>query len=178
MEKIKFILLVLLTAATLVIVSSCSKDSSGNPLEPEGNNGKGNNSGSQASVTLNGDGFNNEKITAFDGAVYYDRENDATYLSITAKAGSDTAIVLLAFASDKTGTFLWDNEEGVAYLILASQSKVIGYVSSNSGSVTITEYGAVNQYVKGRFEGVVYQDNTNIELTLSGTFSVKRISDQ
>jgi len=77
MERVKFFLLVLLTAATLVIVSGCSKDSkNSNPLVPGNgnNNGDPGSSGNQASVFVNGEGFDLLQLTSKEGAAYYSPE--------------------------------------------------------------------------------------------------------
>lgn len=181
MEKFNFFFLVLLTAASIVIVSGCSKDSkSSNPLIPgnggnNGNNGNGN--GSQASVFINGDGFDLLQLTANDGASYYSTEENSTYTSIVVKAGADTVLILLATSGRQTGTFSWNESEAISYLIVTGD-EYIPYVSANSGKTTISEYGNVNGYIKGTFSGSVYKSETNDPVDIDGSFSIKIIADQ
>lgn len=178
MEKFKFILLVLLTAVTLLIVSGCSKDSKdSNPIVPDINNGTNNNTGNQATIKINGDVFQNVQLKANDGASYYSPEENSTFTSIVAKAGTDTLLVLLGTAGKSTGTFNWNDTEAIAYLIIPG-NEYATYVSVNSGSTTITEFGNVNSYVKGTFAGSLYKAETNEPVDIEGTFSIKRIEDQ
>lgn len=178
MEKIKFLLIVLLTAATIVIVSGCSKDSkSSNPLNP-GNGNLGNNNGNQVSVKINGDGFDNISLNVNEGAAYYSTDENATYTSIVIKTNSDTLMILLAASGKQTGEYEWNDIDGAAFLINARSDGYIAYSSSNSGSTNITEYGEVNGFVKGNFAGSVYESIGGESVDIEGTFSIKRIADQ
>ena len=48
---------------------------------------------------------------------------------------------------------------------------------SSTFTIVITEYGNVNEYVKGRFSGNVYQNgNSSRPIPVQGTFRVKRYS--
>ena len=180
MEKLKLVFLVLLTAATLVIVSGCSKNSKGsNPFDPvDGGNNEGGNTGSQASVTINGEQFDNIHLNVSGGASYYLSDENSTYTSIVGRTGSDSLLILLAFTGKGTGTFEWNDSDAISYLIIPQSDKYITYVSINSGSTTITEYGKVNEYVKGNFSGSVYDSETNEPVDITGTFSIKRIEDR
>jgi hypothetical protein len=173
MDKIKFVLLFLLTAAALLIVTGSSKDTSGYSL-PSGEDNMVN----RASVILNGSSFNNIHFNTTDVKAYYAAVSNITNFSITAKSGSDSIVIFIAFYGNQTGSFQWDNETGVVYLITGGSSGTAGYMSDNSGTVTIEEYGIAGNVIKGSFSGKVYEGNTNDEVTLSGSFSVKRESEQ
>jgi len=175
MEKFKFVLLVLLTAATLLIVTGFSNSS--NPLN-SGNAGNDTaNTGNQVNVTVNGDGFNHIQLNAADGAAYYSSYENLTYTSIVAKAGTDTLLILLSIAGKETGTFEWNDSEATSYLVIPNDGYT-SYTSVNSGSTTITEFGGINGFVKGSFSGSVYKSETNEPVDIEGTFSIKRIEDK
>jgi hypothetical protein len=143
--------LILLTAASIIIVIGCSKDSkNNNPLNPgSGDDNENENSGNQASVFINGDGFDLLQLYPTEGAAYYSPEENSTYSSIIAKTGTDTLLTLLATTDKEKGIFNWDNSEAISYLIVTRSDGYISYVSVNSGKTTITEYGDVNGYIKG-----------------------------
>jgi|GEM_PF-5507946 len=180
MEKIKFILLILLTSASIVIVSGCSKDSkNSNPVTPGNSGGNGNpgNVESQASVFVNGEGFDLLQLNTKEGAAYYSPVNNSTYTSIVVRTGSDTLMILLATRGKETGTFKWNDSDAISYLIVASENGYKSYVSVNSGETKITEYGSVNGLIKGTFSGSVFNDNNN-PVDIDGSFAIKRIKDQ
>lgn len=179
MNKVRFLIMILLTAASIVIVAGCSKDKNdNNPITPGGGNTGNGSNGSQASVFINGEGFNLLQLIAKDGAAYYSADDNATYTSIVTKSGSDTLMVLLATKGKAKGEYNWNDSEGISYLIIANDDEYISYVSINSGITTITEYGEVNGYVKGTFSGSVYKDANGDPVDIDGSFSIKRIADQ
>ena len=54
--------------------------------------------------------------------------------------------------------------------------KDIAYYSSstNPATVTVTSYGAIGEYIEGRFSGMFYPNNGAATVPVSGTFRVKR----
>jgi hypothetical protein len=69
----------------------------------------------------------------------------------------------------------WTDTEAISYLIVGGDDGYIPYVSVNSGSTIITEYGNIDDYVKGSFSGSVYESETNDPVDIDGTFLIKEL---
>ena len=185
MKKVNILLAVILASA--FTMASCGTENGDGPIisfTPE-------------SVTMSLDGTstldesNNLMISGTykstpvaDGALHIARTDTTT---ITAMKGS--AGVFIIFKGKTTGTFtvtaqeasaLYSTEVGPStgaptYIADAGD---VGGSSTGTGTVTVTEYGAVGGQIKGTytFSTVLMSDPTSTH-TIAGTFDVTRESD-
>ncbi len=162
-----------------ILFASCKKDDS-NPA------GTGDNGGNSTyTITLNGDGFSNKQVTPGTTAT----TAYAMYSPTEQKTGgylacSDNINVSFFTQGQQTGTFNFavgtdgsDPENGLVVTSGTGTGMKIYYAKTGSGSITITSYGSVGGQIKGTFTGKIYNATTDVEVTISGSFSATRIPD-
>jgi hypothetical protein len=170
---------------SMLLINGCSKkdDNPVNPVNPDNNT----NNSSSNSVTVNGDGYNNqtfEGVSIASTATYIPNDN-VTGCQFVVNAIDGTQIIFY-FKGKTTGTYQWDlgsiestSKSGFVFRTGTSATNMKFYFSkANSGSVKITSYGNIGQTVSGTFSGTLYNmaDDTKT-ITVSGKFSSTRTID-
>lgn len=170
--QLKWRALALAAFVLIFAFSGCKKDDD-DPVAPGGNNN--NTGGMSASVTLNGDGFNNKSLNFNAASAGYSNSEALTGVVFS---GADSITVSLVFAGKTTGTYTVsvgsDNELENGFVIIKGSSK---YYISKGGSIKVTEYGNVGGYIKGTFNGTAEDEYTNTTVSVSGSFSALRQPD-
>jgi hypothetical protein len=170
----KIVSVIIISLFLTTLFSSCKKDSS-NPAD--GGNGGG---GGNYTVTLNGDGWTNKSVTTSVSTSTYSISGQFTAINIIC---SDDIKLLCYTPGNQTGTFNFENGQGSAQDIGITLSSGTGqnvkwyFGGDNSGTVTISSYGAVGAKVSGSFTGTLTNPLTQAEITVSGTFSATRTVD-
>ena len=157
---------VCLAAISIMLLGSCSSDSSTNP--PANTTDYG------FTCTLNGGGYTNQaiKITPGSGSVY-SVADDQTAVTCTNAA---TEVGVVSFKGNKTGTYkieAGDDKNLVMMTIGAVGTGV--YIEIISGTINVTSYGAVGGDVIGTFsgQGEIASNGNAVQIT-NGTFKAKR----
>jgi hypothetical protein len=148
----------------------------------------GNNVPTDNSFVLNGDGYNNDLIginSLMLSEATYHTSSQNTSCNNTGTGPSGAVYLDLYFPGNATGTFTLHGTPGYVdgYINIISQNKQ--YQGSNSGnnnqlSITVTEYGAVGEKIKGTFSGSLsrWDGNNWVYVTISnGKFSYTRVQD-
>jgi len=161
MKKTTLALMITLFFSATVMFS-CSKDSSDSPAT----------AANEVSFVVNGGGYSNQTIKLnANGSAVYDDVLDATGCSF-ADAASNSAMV--AFNGHATGTFAVNDDNGLV-VNMDNNTTLIGLTS---GTITVTQYGAVGSDIKGTFSGtgIVIKnlsDPDTIQIT-NGNFKARR----
>lgn len=152
---------VFLAAISIMLISSCSSDSSTNPLVNSTDYG--------FTCTLNGGGYTNQavKITTGTGSIYSSDDNQ-TAVTCT---NVNTDVGIVSFEGNKTGTFQITNGEVNLVMITLAQST---YIAMTSGTINVTSYGNVGGDVVGTFSGQAAVVGGQIIQVTNGTFKAKR----
>ncbi|HZW40495.1 MAG: hypothetical protein ACM3O3_04575 [Syntrophothermus sp.] len=154
---------------SITMITGCKKDDN-NPTGPGGGGGGGNNA-----ITINGAGFSNAGMTVVASYSAFVTTENLTYVNLMGSFTSDTAFVVVAFPG-QNGTSTWDGLSTGAYLVLYGTSRFFTAMP-NSGTTTVTSYGAVGTAIGGSINGTLY-DTQGDSLKISGNFSATRLPDQ
>jgi hypothetical protein len=154
-------LLVLLFVTIVAILSSCGDDSTSPTPEAVTYEFK---------CTLNGGGYNNLAINYNSGAgSVYSPTEDETGISF----GGVNDMGVIAFKGKSTGTFSI-SETNQLYITVGG---VANTISMETGTITVSSYGAVNSSVKGTFSGTGIKASTGQTVTISnGSFTARRVN--
>jgi hypothetical protein len=165
MKKIKFYLLTLVIGSALII-GGCGDDD--NPVDP----GPGGTTAS-GNFTLNGGGYDNRTVNIVGGGAEYDPEDNTTGVVLYGVASGDTTTVIVVFPGNQTGSFPWDDELSAVYFY----SNINNFYGPVEGSTSITAFGSVGNNISGTFSGTLSNTTLTDNITISGTFSARRIPD-
>lgn len=170
---------IIIAAVALIACGESSSDDSG------GTNTGGTSTPSYSvSVTTGG-----QTATYTDAAVfgaYYNAQNPpipAASTGIVAVTGGGSSGIIFSFEGQSTGTYDVASNAALSYTDAAGQTYAANALLNSvaSGTITVTEYGAVGGKIGGSFNVVasIYAAGspTANTATLTGTFEVQRKAD-
>ncbi len=182
MKIIKFSVMLTLFA---LVIAGCKNNNDNNPVN------NGDQVSSENSITINGDGFNNQTFTIQATGVTqaYGAFNTGTNVTegiVVGPAGSSAVSLSFAFPGNSAGTFNWGNLSANtgAVIITVDDKQFVNITDSisTSGKTTITEYGNVGSLIKGNFNGKMVRFNITAgagdTVDVSGKFAFERRSDK
>lgn len=155
-----------LTVISIMLLASCSSDSSTN--SPTNNTSE-----YGFTCTLNGGGYTNQavKIATVTGSVYV-LDDDQTAVTCTNDANE---VGIVSFKGNKAGTFqITESDENNNLVVITLRQSV--YITLVSGTINVTSYGSVGGDVVGTFsgQGMTTVGEQPVQVT-NGTFRAKRV---
>ncbi|MBK8945110.1 MAG: hypothetical protein IPM32_07515 [Ignavibacteriae bacterium] len=170
----KYFFSMLMLTSILFMISACGDDS--NPTDNDDDN---NNNSTNTTLSINGDGWSNKSLIANTCVSTYATASQMTV--INGVFPEDIQILIYA-RTNKTGTFNFKEEEteqgtGITLSSGSGDLSKFYFWKDNSGSITISSYGAVGGKVSGTFTGKLYNALTDAEISISGSFNAMRTVD-
>ena len=179
MNKNIFFSLSVLSLLLIVIQLGCSKKSNSNPLTPD------NQTSAYGSITLNGSGYNNTVVNFTAAMGDYSTSQGMTNCLEYGKLGSDSILVIIAFAGNTTGNYSWEEFtqsssyiNGVAITIYNSAGVTKYFMPKSGGQTSVSKYGAVNQTIEGSYSGTTQDAASTTTITVTGSFKATRLPNE
>lgn len=153
-------------ALVAMLSLSCASDSPTNP----GTTSDGTFTFSKSGALTGATNFSSFTVASFS------TEGDETFIAgstVAITSGASVAnLAVLTVPGKTTGTWSFDDNAAMAMFFSSSP-----YIAT-SGTITITEYGAVGGRIKGTFSGTTVNPigSSTVEIT-SGVFNIKREAD-
>lgn len=169
----------ILVLMIFIFLSGCAKKSSNNPVSPD------NQTTGTGSITMNGDGYNNTKVSFGYGAAGFSISDQATMAILYGAVGNDSLMIVVQFAGQGTGDQVWQeftdtssNITGVGIYVYGSSGSYKYYVPKAGGKTSVSKYGTVGDTIEGSFSGTVRNAVTSNTITISASFKALRIPDE
>lgn len=99
-----------------------------------------------------------------------------TVIQFSGKVDNDSLYLGIIFKANHTGTFNWNDDNG-AIVFITNSTENLFYVGAAQGTTTISSYGDVNGKIEGTISGKLFEQYSQSELNISGSFSAVRIPD-
>lgn len=168
MNHITRILFFLAVSFILIPFSGCSDDDAVVTPTPTNN--------TEVTFTVNGGAYSNKSFTIQgNSAAVYDPNEKLTGITFAGKEGTKNISCTIGWGGTSTGTRSWgtNNPHDSASVEFMDDTYIY---SSEQGTLTITEFGAVGGYVKGTFSGSfsLFLSGQTVTVT-NGKFTAKRI---
>lgn len=163
--------LVTLGLVVALFATACKSDSSdnNNPTNPQ--------TSSTNSFTANGGGYSNTVFKGFNvdsaGVATVEGSNGLVVFSGLTGKNNESFVLTLMVKDVKPGVYTVNATEGNAISLTIAGSSGIPYFGV-SGTITITEWGAIGSNCKGTFSGQLTSTSSTINIT-DGKFNVKHI---
>ena len=101
------------------------------------------------------------------------------------KLGSDSILVIIAFAGNTTGNYSWKEFtqsssyiDGVAITIYNSAGVTKYFMPKSGGQTNVSKYGAVNQTIEGSYSGTTQDAASTTTITVTGSFKATRLPNE
>ncbi len=179
MGKIFFRIVIVFSISLFVLFSGCSKKSDSNPVAA------GDQTTGAGSITLNGGGYNNTVINFSIGMAAYSSTDQVTNCIFYGKSGSDSVLVVVAFAGTATGNYQWEEfnqnssfMNGVIVSFYNSSGNNKYCVPKATGQTSVIKYGTVGQTIEGSFNGSTQEIVSSSVISVSGSFKATRVPDE
>ncbi|MBK7104356.1 MAG: hypothetical protein IPH62_03635 [Ignavibacteriae bacterium] len=169
---LKLLQILLLSTLLIFMISACGDDS--NPTDNDDDDNV-----SSTTLTINGDGWSNKSLTVNTSVGTYATMSKMTVISVS----FDEDIQMIIYVNGgATGTYNFKEVEtgqgnGITLTTGSGDLSKFYFWKDNSGSATISSYGAVGSKISGTFTGKLYNAATDAEITISGTFNALRTVD-
>ena len=162
-----------------ILISGCSKKGDSNPIIP------GDQTTGAGSITLNGGGYNNTKINFNVGLAAYSTSDQITNCIFYGKNGSDSVLVVVAFAGTVSGNYQWEeytlnspNVNGVVVSFYNASGNNRYCIPKATGQTSISKYGTIGQTIEGLFNGSIQEVVSASLITITGSFKATRVQDE
>lgn len=170
MKNLKISSFFFLIAVSISMMIGCSKNTD-NPVDPPDI------IKSEASLTFNGAGYTNQKVTLGTGLCAFSPADNLTSVQFSGAAGGDSLLFVFQFVGNQTGVKAWRSSEPDALIYKYGGSSASYFWADSVGTTTVSSYGAVNGKVEGNITGKLIEATSQAELNITGSFSAVRIPD-